>query len=288
MVATMCRWPGADSQAMAAITLNQPSGSWPRRMRWPSSPRTPAAGYAIPAVVQSAALTNVLGAAPAVIGGAALVQGGFRGTDALLGIRCPLDQFAHHCAGFEPGAAPQAPQGLPAFAPRLEENPARVNPARVDARPTVRGPSTGPCRRRKRPHAPVRLLRKTVHGHALQARAAQEEAMWRDRSEAEVRSNAEDVLAQDEIAEGYRLLARAEAAKQTRVQQEAQARVEADRQNSEAERVSVTRAREFERARGQVPTDSDRAKSAQTEAAYKAQAAQEAAFAGPRGWSARP
>ena len=109
--------------------------------------------------------------------------------------------------------------------------------------------------------------------------------MWRDRSEAEVRSNAEDVLAQDEIAEGYRLLARAEAAKQTRVQQEAQARVEADRQNSEAERVSVTRAREFERARGQVPTDSDRAKSAQTEAAYKAQAAQEAAFAGPRGWS---
>ena len=73
----------------------------------------------------------------------------------------------------------------------------------------------------------------------------------RDRDSAQPRSRDQDAKAQDDIAEGYRVLvARAEAAQTLRARQEAPVRADADRENVQTHPASATHARKFGRAGG--------------------------------------
>lgn len=238
------------------------------------------AGSVIPAIAQSAAFGHVAAAAPWALGAGAAIQGGLRGADRLLGTRQPLAEFTTRFEGLD-RPAPSAEPSLPAFAPRGEDT--GIPEAAWRRMEAIRQAEA---------LAQVRRDGQVDRAWASReldpaAKAAQEEGMWRQRDEAQARSQSEDVDASDGIAEGYRkLAAQAQAMQVARASQEAQARAQVDAQNAAEARLSASRSRDFDRAQAQLPTSeiSARAKAAQVAAMYKAQAAQERAQAAPRGW----
>lgn len=243
-----------------------------------------AAAYAIPAVAQSAALANVMAAAPAVLAGAGAIQGALRGSDALLGTRRPLEQFAQRFAGFDRGdAAPAA--GLPAFAPQLGPDQSRVESQtnRAWARYEAMQAAETAQRARQTAQEDKAWASREIDPAAKEA---QEAAMWRDQDAAQVRADLDDVAASEAIQQGYQILdARAAAALALREQQANRARIQAEKQDATDARLRAAREAGHDRALAQIPGQiTERQRNAQIEALWRDRAAQEAAQDAPRGW----